>query len=180
MSPEDMVVVSLADGQRVEGKWKPSSDTDTHLALYRAFPALGGVVHTHSRWATTFAQAGRSIPAMGTTQADYFYGDIPCTRKMTPTEIGGSYEWETGRVIIETLQGGEPMDVPGVLVHSHGPFAWGSDPMTAVHNAVVMEEVAFMDWHAMMLNPEAGRMQQELLDKHYLRKHGPGAYYGQN
>ncbi|MDE6837196.1 MAG: L-ribulose-5-phosphate 4-epimerase [Acutalibacter sp.] len=179
MSPEDMVVVSLADGQRVEGKWKPSSDTDTHLALYRAFPALGGVVHTHSRWATTFAQAGRSIPAMGTTQADYFYGDIPCTRKMTPTEIGGSYEWETGRVIIETLQGGEPMDVPGVLVHSHGPFAWGSDPMTAVHNAVVMEEVAFMDWHAMMLNPEAGRMQQELLDKHYLRKHGENAYYGQ-
>ena len=179
MSPEDMVVVSLADGQRVEGKWKPSSDTDTHMALYRAFPALGGVVHTHSRWATTFAQAGRSIPAMGTTQADYFYGDIPCTRKMTPTEIGGSYEWETGRVIIETLQGGEPMDVPGVLVHSHGPFAWGSDPMTAVHNAVVMEEVAFMDWHAMMLNPEAGRMQQELLDKHYLRKHGENAYYGQ-
>ena len=179
MSPEDMVVVSLADGQRVEGKWKPSSDTDTHLALYRAFPALGGVVHTHSRWATTFAQAGRSIPAMGTTQADYFYGDIPCTRKMTPTEIGGSSEWETGRVIIETLQGGEPMDVPGVLVHSHGPFAWGSDPMTAVHNAVVMEEVAFMDWHAMMLNPEAGRMQQELLDKHYLRKHGENAYYGQ-
>ena len=179
MSPEDMVVVSLADGQRVEGKWKPSSDTDTHLALYRAFPALGGVVHTHSRWATTFAQAGRSIPAMGTTQGDYFYGDIPCTRKMTPTEIGGSYEWETGRVIIETLQGGEPMDVPGVLVHSHGPFAWGSDPMTAVHNAVVMEEVAFMDWHAMMLNPEAGRMQQELLDKHYLRKHGENAYYGQ-
>ena len=179
MSPEDMVVVSLADGQRVEGKWKPSSDTDTHLALYRAFPALGGVVHTHSRWATTFAQAGRSIPAMGTTQADYFYGDIPCTRKMTPTEIGGSYEWETGRVIIETLQGGEPMDVPGVLVHSHGPLAWGSDPMTAVHNAVVMEEVAFMDWHAMMLNPEAGRMQQELLDKHYLRKHGENAYYGQ-
>ena len=179
MSPEDMVVVSLADGQRVEGKWKPSSDTDTHLALYRAFPALGGVVHTHSRWATTFAQAGRSIPAMGTTQADYFYGDIPCTRKMTPTEIGGSYEWETGRVIIETLQGGEPMDVPGVLVHSHGPFAWGSDPMTAVHNAVVREEVAFMDWHAMMLNPEAGRMQQELLDKHYLRKHGENAYNGQ-
>lgn len=179
MTAGDMVVVDLSTGERVEGKWRSSSDTDTHLALYRAFPALGGVVHTHSRWATTFAQAGRSIPAMGTTQADYFYGDIPCTRKMTPTEIGGSYEWETGRVIIETLQGGEPMDVPGVLVHSHGPFAWGSDPMTAVHNAVVMEEVAFMDWHAMMLNPEAGRMQQELLDKHYLRKHGENAYYGQ-
>lgn len=179
MSPQDMVVVDLETGKRVEGQWKPSSDTDTHLALYRAFPKLGGVVHTHSRWATTFAQAGRAIPAMGTTQGDYFYGDIPCTRKMTPEEIGGSYELETGNVIIETFQGMEPMDIPGVLVHSHGPFAWGKDPLNAVHNAVVMEEVAFMDWHTMLLNPESGRVQQELLDKHYLRKHGANAYYGQ-
>lgn len=179
MTADDMVVVDLATGERVEGQWKPSSDTDTHLALYRAFPGLGGVVHTHSRWATTFAQAGRVIPAMGTTQGDYFYGNIPCTRKMTPEEIGGSYEMETGNVIIETFKGADPMRIPGVLVHSHGPFAWGTDPLNAVHNVVVMEEVAFMDWHALMLNPEAPRMQQELLDKHYLRKHGANAYYGQ-
>lgn len=179
MTADDMVVVDLESGQRVEGKWKPSSDTDTHLALYRAFPALGGIVHTHSRWATTFAQAGRPIPAMGTTQGDYFYGDIPCTRRMTPEEIGGEYELETGNVIIETFNGIDPMSIPGVVVHSHGPFAWGGSPLEAVHNAVVMEEVAFMDWHAMMLQPGAGRMQQELLDKHYLRKHGANAYYGQ-
>ena len=181
MTAEDMVVVSLETGERVEGKWKPSSDTDTHIALYNAFPSLGGVVHTHSRWATTFAQAGRGIPAMGTTQGDYFYGEIPCTRKMTPTEIGGKYELETGNVIVETFQSQniDPAQVPAVLVHSHGPFAWGTDPLNAVHNAVVLEEVAFMDWHAMILNPQAGQMQQELLDKHYLRKHGPDAYYGQ-
>lgn len=179
MTADDMVVVSLESGQRVEGRWKPSSDTDTHLALYRAFPALGGIVHTHSRWATTFAQAGRAIPAMGTTQGDYFYGDIPCTRRMTPEEIGGEYELETGNVIIETFKGIDPMSIPGVVVHSHGPFAWGGSPLEAVHNAIVMEEVAFMDWHAIMLEPGAGRMQQELLDKHYLRKHGANAYYGQ-
>lgn len=179
MTPDDMVVVDLKTGERTEGRWKPSSDTDTHLALYRAFPEMGGVVHTHSRWAATFAQAGMAIPAMGTTQGDYFYGDIPCTRKMTPGEIGGAYELETGNVIVETFRGMDPMAVPGVLVHSHGPFAWGTDPMNAVHNAVVLEEVAFMDWHAMLLNPKAGRMQQELLDKHYLRKHGKNAYYGQ-
>lgn len=178
MTEEDMVVVDL-DGKRVEGKWKPSSDTPTHVELYKAFPALGGIVHTHSRWATTFAQAGLGIPAMGTTHGDYFYGDIPCTRKMTPQEIAGEYEKETGRVIIETFAGKSPADIPGVTVHSHGPFAWGKDAMDAVHNAVVMEEVAFMDWHAMMINPAAGRMQQELLDKHYLRKHGKNAYYGQ-
>lgn len=178
MTEENMVVVDL-DGKRVEGKWKPSSDTPTHVELYKAFPALGGIVHTHSRWATTFAQAGLDIPAMGTTHGDYFYGDIPCTRKMTPQEIAGEYEKETGRVIIETFAGKSPADIPGVTVHSHGPFAWGRDAMDAVHNAVVMEEVAFMDWHAMMINPAAGRMQQELLDKHYLRKHGKNAYYGQ-
>lgn len=178
MTEEDMVVVDL-DGKRVEGKWKPSSDTPTHVELYKAFPVLGGIVHTHSRWATTFAQAGLDIPAMGTTHGDYFYGDIPCTRKMTPQEIAGEYEKETGRVIIETFAGKSPADIPGVTVHSHGPFAWGKDAMDAVHNAVVMEEVAFMDWHAMMINPAAGRMQQKLLDKHYLRKHGKNAYYGQ-
>ena len=178
MRPEDMVVVDL-DGKVVEGRWKPSSDTPTHVELYKAFPKCGGIVHTHSRWATTFAQAGRDIPAMGTTHADYFYGAIPCTRPMIDEEIKGEYEKETGKVIIETFSGLDPADVPGVLVYSHGPFAWGSDPMNAVHNAVVMEEVAFMDWHAMILNPELGPMQQALLNKHYLRKHGKNAYYGQ-
>lgn len=181
MSPEDMVVVSLATGERVEGRWKPSSDTATHVALYNAFPTLGGVVHTHSRWATSFAQAGRGIPAFGTTQGDYFYGEIPVTRKMTPEEIAGSYELETGNVIIETFRERriDPDQVPAALVYSHGPFAWGKDAMNAVHNAVVLEEVAFMAFHAMALTPGLPPMQQELLDKHYLRKHGPGAYYGQ-
>ena len=181
MTADDMVVVSLETGARVEGKWRPSSDTDTHAALYNAFPTLGGIVHTHSRWATAFAQAGRGIPAMGTTQADYFYGEIPCTRPMTPAEIGGSYERETGNVIIGTFRERriDPAQVPGALVHSHGPFAWGTGPLDAVHNAVVMEEAAFMDWHALALEPRKGPMQQALLNKHYLRKHGPGAYYGQ-
>ncbi len=143
-------------------------------------PDCGGIVHTHSRWATTFAQAGRPIPALGTTQADYFYGAIPCTRPMTDAEIRGAYEKETGKVIVETFADLDPAAVPGVLVYSHGPFAWGTDAMNAVHNAVVMEEVAFMDWHAMLLNPELSPMQQSLLDKHYLRKHGKNAYYGQN
>ena len=178
MTVEDMVVVDL-QGKVVEGKWKPSSDTPTHLALYRAFSKMGGIVHTHSRWATSFAQAGLPIPAMGTTQGDYFYGDIPCTRKMTPAEIAGEYELETGNVIIETFKDIDPMTIPAVLVHSHGPFTWGTDAMNAVHNAVVLEEVAFMDYHALSMNPGAGRMQQELLDKHYLRKHGANAYYGQ-
>lgn len=178
MTAEDMVVVDL-EGRVIEGRWKPSSDTPTHLELYKAFPSCGGIVHTHSRWATTFAQAGRDIPALGTTQGDYFYGNIPCTRPLTEEEIGGAYEEETGKVIAETFQNRDPAAVPGVLVYSHGPFAWGGDPLEAVHNAVVMEEVAFMDWHAMMLNSHVPPMQQSLLNKHYLRKHGKDAYYGQ-
>ena len=179
MTWEDMVVVDL-NGKKVEGKWKPSSDTATHAALYRAFKNIGGVVHTHSRWATSFAQAGKGIIPMGTTHADYFYGEIPCTRLMTEEEIKGEYELETGNVIIETFSQKDPDAVPGVLVNSHGPFAWGTDAMNAVHNAVVMEEVAFMNWHAQMISPEKGEMQRVLLDKHYLRKHGAGAYYGQD
>ena len=179
MTADDMVVVSLESGERVEGKWKPSSDTDTHLVLYRAFPELGGVVHTHSRWATTFAQAGRGIPPLGTTHGDYFYGEIPCTRKMTEAEIAGKYELETGNVIVETFQEMDPMSIPAALVYSHGPFAWGKDAFEAVHNAVVLEEVAHMAWHTLVMNPNMV-MQRELLDRHYLRKHGKNAYYGQN
>ena len=179
MTAEDMVVVDL-QGNVVEGKWKPSSDTPTHLALYRAFPAVGGIVHTHSRWATSWAQAGRGIPAYGTTHGDYFYGEIPCTRKMTPDEIAGAYELETGTVIVETFAEQSPADIPAVLVHSHGPFVWGTDPMNAVHNAVVLEELAFMAFHTEALAPGKETMQRELLDKHYLRKHGANAYYGQN
>ena len=180
MSLEDMVVCDL-DGNVVEGKWKPSSDTPTHIELYKAFPELGGIVHTHSRWATSFAQAGRDIVPMGTTHADYFYGPIPCTRAMTDEEIHGEYEKNTGLVIVDEFRTREmpAADVPGVLVFSHGPFAWGTDAMNAVHNAVVMEEVAFMNYHAMSINPAVTPMQQTLLDKHYLRKHGANAYYGQ-
>lgn len=179
LRPEDIVLVDIRTGEKTEGKLNPSSDTATHVELYRAFPNIGGIVHTHSRWATVMSQAGRGIPALGTTHADYFYGEIPCTRKMTPEEISGAYEAETGKVIVETFAGRSPDDVPAVLVHSHGPFAWGTDPMNAVHNAVVLEEVAFMAWHDMMLDPALPAMQQELLDKHYLRKHGANAYYGQ-
>ena len=179
MKADDMVVVALETGKTVEGKLKPSSDTPTHIELYKAFPDIGGIVHTHSRWATTFAQAGRGIIALGTTQADYFYGEIPCTRKMTKAEIDGEYEKETGSVIAETFQGKDPDAIPAVLVHSHGPFTWGIDPMNAVHNAVVLEEIAFMNFHTLLLEPGIPSMQQELLDKHYLRKHGANAYYGQ-
>lgn len=174
MSPDDMVVVDL-NGNPVEGRYKPSSDTPTHIELYKAFPNIGGIVHTHSRWATIFAQMGRGVPAAGTTHADYFYGEVPCTRPMTPEEIAGEYEKETGKVVIETFGALDPNAVPACLVYSHGPFAWGSTPDKAVENAVVLEEVAFMQWHA-----DAQPMQRELLDKHYLRKHGKNAYYGQS
>jgi len=177
MRAEDMVVVDL-EGRQVEGELRPSSDTPTHVALYAAFPALGGIVHTHSRWATIFAQMGRGIPALGTTHADYFYGEIPCTRKMTAQEIQGAYERATGEVIIERFRGLDPAAIPAALVHSHGPFAWGADAVEAAHNAVVLEEVAMMAWHT-LVPADAPAMQQELLDKHYLRKHGKDAYYGQ-
>lgn len=179
MKRDDMVVLELATGKVVDGELKPSSDTPTHLELYKAFSNIGGIVHTHSRWATSFAQAGRGIAALGTTHGDYFYGEIPCTRKMTEAEIQVEYEKETGTVIIETFKDKNPDAIPGVVVYSHGPFAWGKDAMDAVHNAVVMEEVAFMNIQTMILNPSIGPMQQELLDKHYLRKHGANAYYGQ-
>lgn len=179
MTAEDMVVVELATGKTVEGKWKPSSDTPTHLELYRAFENIGGIVHTHSSYATSFAQAGMGVRALGTTHGDYFYGEIPCTRAMTPEEIAGEYEKETATVIIEKFNGIDPMTIPAVLVKSHGPFSWGKDAFNAVHNAVVLEEVAKMNYRTMTLNPNVENMQQELLDKHYLRKHGKNAYYGQ-
>ncbi|HDS3785246.1 TPA: L-ribulose-5-phosphate 4-epimerase [Enterobacter ludwigii] len=181
MSAEDMVVVDIATGQVVEGVKKPSSDTPTHLALYRRYPEIGGIVHTHSRHATVWAQAGQDLPAWGTTHADYFYGAIPCTRLMTPAEIAGEYEYQTGEVIIKTFEERDvnPMQIPAVLVHSHGPFTWGKNAADAVHNAVVLEECAFMGLFSRQLAPQLPTMQQELLDKHYLRKHGANAYYGQ-
>ena len=179
LKPEDMVVMNLK-GEKVEGDLNPSSDTPTHMELYNTFPNIGGVVHTHSRWATIWSQAGRGIPAYGTTHGDYFYGTIPCTRRMTPEEIAGEYELETGKVIVETFEGKNPDYIPAVLVNSHGPFTWGKDCFEAVHNSVVLEELAMMAWHTENIHPE-GRapMQQELLDKHFLRKHGANAYYGQ-
>lgn len=177
MKPSDMVVMNLY-GQVVEGDLKPSSDASTHLVLYRQFENIGGVVHTHSEWATSWAQAGYDIPALGTTHADYFYGDIPCTRKMTQSEIEEKYEQETGKVIVSRFKNLNPDEIPGVLVNNHGPFSWGADPDNAVHNAVVLEEVAKMAFRTLMLNPEA-EMGKALLDKHFLRKHGKNAYYGQ-
>ena len=189
LKPEDLVFLDL-DGNVVEGHYKPSSDTDTHLELYRKFPGLGGVVHTHSTWATIFAQAGVGVPALGTTHADYFYGKIPCTRHMAPEEIGGEnsgqYELNTGKVIVETFENAnlDPMQVPAVLVREHGPFAWGKDAADAVYHAVVLEQLAKMAYYTMSLrgmaeDMEQASMQQKLLDKHYLRKHGKNAYYGQ-
>jgi len=178
LKAEHMVVLDM-DGKKVEGELNPSSDTPTHLVLYKMFEGIGGVVHTHSRWATVFAQAGKGIPAMGTTHADYFYGEIPCTRAMTEEEIKCEYEKHTGDVIVETFKDINPIYVPGVLVKNHGPFSWGKDAHEAVHNAVVMEEVAMMTYHSMILSPDAGPISQCLLDKHFLRKHGPNAYYGQ-
>ncbi|BEM10810.1 MULTISPECIES: L-ribulose-5-phosphate 4-epimerase [Serratia] len=181
MTAEDMVVVDLASGRTVEGAKKPSSDTATHLALYREFADIGGIVHTHSRHATIWAQAGLDIPAWGTTHADYFYGAIPCTRLMTQEEIEHDYERETGKVIIETFRRRDinPNAIPAVLVNAHGPFAWGKDAHNAVHNAVVLEEIAYMGIFSRQLTPGIHSMQRELLDKHYLRKHGQHAYYGQ-
>ena len=177
MQVSDMVVVDL-DGNIVEGNLKPSSDTATHLILYKAFKGIGGVVHTHSSWATSWAQAGKSIPALGTTHADYFYGPIPCTRKLTEEEVKKAYEVETGNVIVETFKNLDPLAIPGVIVNNHGPFAWGKDADNAVHNAKVLEEVSKMAFRSLQLNPNA-EIDQFLLDKHYLRKHGKDAYYGQ-
>lgn len=177
MKPSDMVVLDLY-GKVVEGHLKPSSDAPTHLVLYRQFLNIGGVVHTHSEWATSWAQAGLPIPALGTTHADYFYGEIPCTRKMTSEEIKGDYELETGRVIVESFKGLDPDQVPGVLVNNHAPFTWGKNAEDAVHNAVVLEEVAKMAFRSLQLNANA-EMDKVLLDKHFLRKHGANAYYGQ-
>lgn len=177
MTPDEMVIVDL-NGNIVEGKRRPSSDLPTHLELYRQFGNIGGITHTHSRWATVFAQAGRTIPMLGTTHADTFYGDIPCTRKLTADEISGEYERETGRVICEAFAGKNPMDIPSVLVYSHGPFTWGKSAEGSVENAVVLEETAMIAWHTLKLNP-AVEFQKELADKHYFRKHGANAYYGQ-
>lgn len=178
LRPADMVVMDLA-GNKVEGALNPSSDTATHLVLYRAFAGVGGIVHTHSTFATSFAQAGKGIAAYGTTQADYFYGEIPCTRAMRPEEIADAYEKHTGDVIVERFAGLDPRQMPGCLVRNHGPFTWGKDAGEAVHNAVVLEEVAKMALMSTLLNPALSPMPQVLLDKHFLRKHGENAYYGQ-
>jgi L-ribulose-5-phosphate 4-epimerase len=180
MKAEDMVVVDL-NGNRVEGKYKPSSDTATHIELYKKYPNIGGVVHTHSTYATSWAQACKDIPAFGTTHADYFYGKIPCTRRLTKSEIETNYELETGNVIIETIEERKikPLEVPGIIIANHGPFTWGTSPEKAVYNAVVLEEVAKMAYFTITINPNATEADSFLQDKHYLRKHGANAYYGQ-
>lgn len=178
MKPEDMVVVDL-DGNVVEGHYRPSSDTPTHVELYKAFPEIGGVVHTHSPWATSWAQAARSIPCYGTTHADYFYGPIPCVRNLTKEEIDEAYEKNTGVSIIEAFKDNNPVYCPGCVCANHGPFTWGKDPAEAVHNAVVLEEVAKMAARAEALNPDIKETPQAMQDKHFYRKHGANAYYGQ-
>ena len=178
LKPEDMVVMDL-NGNKVEGKYNPSSDTPTHLELYKAFPEIGGIVHTHSTYATSWAQAGRAIPCYGTTHADYMYGEIPCARVLTQEEIDAGYEKNTGTVIIETFEGKDPMAVPAVLCKNHGPFAWGKDAKEAVHNAVVLEEVSKMALFTEQLKPDVEPAPQRIQDKHYYRKHGANAYYGQ-
>lgn len=180
MKTDDMVVTDL-DGNVVEGKLKPSSDLATHLEFYKHFKDIGGVVHTHSVNAVAWAQAGKDIPALGTTHGDYFYGQIPCTRLMTEDEIKDNYELNTGKVVVEEFENRkiDPNQMPGVLVHSHGPFTWGKDPFDAVHNSVVLDTLAKMALKTITINGDVDSMQRELLDKHFLRKHGPGAYYGQ-
>lgn len=177
MTPDDMVIVDL-DGKVVDGNLRPSSDTPTHIELYRAFPEIGGVVHTHSTYATAWAQAGVDLPNIGTTHADYFHDAIPCTTDMTPDEVNGDYELETGRVIVKRFEGINPVHTPGVLVKNHGPFTWGATPAEAVHNAVVLEQIAKMAFVAYSVNPSL-TMNPLLIEKHFSRKHGPGAYYGQ-
>ena len=176
--PEDMVVMDL-EGNKVEGDLNPSSDTATHLELYKAFPSIGGIVHTHSPYAVAWAQAGKDIPCFGTTHADYFYGDIPCARNLTTEEIDAGYEQNTGKVIIETFADRNPEYVPGVICRNHGPFAWGKDAMEAVHNAVVLEEVAKMDLFTIKIDPDTDEAPENIRIKHFMRKHGPNAYYGQ-
>ena len=178
LQPEHLIVTDL-EGKIIEGNLKPSSDLPTHLALYRAFPAIGGVVHTHSRYATAWAQAGREIPCLGTTHADYFHGPVPVTDRMQPGEIETDYEWNTGQMILRRFAGTDPMVKPGVLVAGHAPFCWGGTPAEAAHNAVVLEEIACLAYHALTINPEASAISDALRDKHFLRKHGPEAYYGQ-
>lgn len=178
LSAENMVVLDL-EGNVLEGELKPSSDTATHLALYQAFPDIGGIVHTHSPQATAWAQAGKAIPALGTTHADYFYGHIPCTRALTDEEIATDYEHNTGLVIVETIGSQDAMAIPGIIVKEHAPFSWGSDADQAVHNAVVLETVAAMATQTLQINPSVSAVNPALLDKHYLRKHGKNAYYGQ-
>ena len=179
MTADDIVILDL-DGNVVEGRLRPSSDAPTHVVLYKAFPSVGGIVHTHSSWATSWAQAGKDIPCFGTTHADYFYGPIPCARALTEEEINTEYEKNTGLVIAETFRDRDPMAVPAVLCVNHGPFSWGKDSFEAVHNAVVLEEVAKMAARALKINPDAAPAPQTIMDKHYFRKHGANAYYGQN